>query len=418
MSFKQYARKLFQRKRGFRDDQNALKMFEKEIGHLKRLSHHHLVKLVGSYTDPKYMAFLMEPIADGNLTHFLSQSMTQLDEQLPSLRNFFGCLANAVAYLHAQQIRHRDLKPENILIKDLTVFITDFGNSLDWSQRGGRETTLDHSVPRTWRYVAPEIAQGVRRNSASDIWSLGVVYLEMLTVLRGQTVRGMRAFMGTHGNRQEFVYMNPQAATQWFEELLKSGSGPDSDNQPLEWIKEMTQPVPARRPRAWDIANQIRSSTLTTSFMGFCCANESELYCCPSPPPSTFSDEEDDVTIQEQLKLLEPIEMQYGSLISQTQHSSVETWLTAAEDAWTEESLRPSLGEDEFTMYDPYGTSVDKTIRPLARFAIDSDMHADVDTQVKVVESYDTYEVIGDVSDEENPVESDLYEFVEDSSGS
>lgn len=414
MSFKQYARKLFLRKKGFREDQLALKTFELEIAHLKRLSHHHLIKLVGSYTDSRYMAFLMEPVADGNLMNFLCQSSKLLNEQLPSLRSFFGCLANAVAYLHAQQIRHRDLKPENILIKDFKLYITDFGNSLDWSQRG-RDTTLDANVPRTWRYVAPEIAQGVRRNSASDIWSLGVIYLEMLTVLRGRTVKEMRAFVETHGNRQAFVYANLEATTQWFEKLLQYGPGPDSDNEPLEWIKEMTQPIPARRPRAWDITNQIRSSTLTTSFIGFCCASESGLHYCASPPSSVISDEEDEVSFRQQLQSLEPIERQYGYLVSSSKQSSVEKWLDIGSGLAMNEPFSMVSNEMYFLSEDLYEISEDDTFQSLSQTRTDSGGFPSLSSEPMIIEDYDTYEVVSDDSSDEK---GDPYELVEDSSGS
>ncbi|KAL9607744.1 MAG: hypothetical protein Q9167_007365, partial [Letrouitia subvulpina] len=408
---------LFLRKKGFREDQLALKSFEREIAHLKRLSHHHLVKLVGSYTDSRYMAFLMEPVADGNLMSFLCQPSKLVIEQLPSLRNFFGCLANAVAYLHAQKFRHRDLKPENILIKDFQLYITDFGNSLDWSQKG-RDTTLDANVPRTWRYVAPEIAQGVRRNSASDIWSLGVIFLEMLTVLRGRTVREMRIFVETHGNRQAFVYANLEATTQWFEKLLQSGPGPDSDNEPLEWIKEMTQPIPARRPRAWDVTNQIRSSTLTTSFIGFCCANESGLHYCASPPSSVISDEEDKVSFRQQLQSLEPVERQYGYFISSSKQSSVEKWLDIGDGPAINESHPTASNEMNFLLEDLYEISEDETFRSLSRTTTGRDLFTNLSSEPMIIEDYDTYEVISDDSDDEKAMGADPYEVMEDSSGS
>jgi hypothetical protein len=53
VSYKQYARKLIPRGRTFRKDREVLKDFERELATLKKLSHTHVVELVGSYTDPK-----------------------------------------------------------------------------------------------------------------------------------------------------------------------------------------------------------------------------------------------------------------------------------------------------------------------------------------------------------------------------
>jgi serine/threonine protein kinase len=53
ISYREYARKLIPRGRTFRKDRDVLKEFEKELTILKKLSHGHIVELVGSYTDPR-----------------------------------------------------------------------------------------------------------------------------------------------------------------------------------------------------------------------------------------------------------------------------------------------------------------------------------------------------------------------------
>jgi hypothetical protein len=53
ISYKEYARKLIPRGRTFRKDRDVLKEFEKELTILKKLSHEHIVELIGSYTDPR-----------------------------------------------------------------------------------------------------------------------------------------------------------------------------------------------------------------------------------------------------------------------------------------------------------------------------------------------------------------------------
>lgn len=100
-----------------------------ELSQLKKLSHRHLVNIVGSYTDREYIAYLMTPIALGTLDQFLNSSGQLSVGRCEMLRRFYGCLAGAVQYLHRNKIRHRDLTCRNILIQDGEVFISDFGSA-------------------------------------------------------------------------------------------------------------------------------------------------------------------------------------------------------------------------------------------------------------------------------------------------
>jgi|SRR5579862_3325452 len=156
LSYNEFARKRILRGRTFEKDKKAMSDFEKELEILKRLSHSHLVEYVGSYTDPKYVGLIMSPVADSNLAEFL-----RLDpfptERLISLRQFYGCLVSALDYLHENKIRHKDIKPSNILVYGEIVLITDFGTSLDWTDKG-HSTTSDMPVSAFTRaYCSPEV---------------------------------------------------------------------------------------------------------------------------------------------------------------------------------------------------------------------------------------------------------------------
>ena len=169
-------------------------MFEKEIHNLKRLDNIHLVKLVGydysilrfievltisrSYTDPRYVGLIMDPVADCDLKDYLMITPFP-KENLSLLKCFFGCLASAVKYLHEQKCRHKDIKPGNILVKDRTILITDFGTSLDWTDHEADSTT-GPPMSYTNVYAAPEVAKAKSRGNAADIWSLGCVFLEII----------------------------------------------------------------------------------------------------------------------------------------------------------------------------------------------------------------------------------------------
>ena len=225
----------------------------------------------------------MTPVADGNLLAYL-QDRKQI--QLPALRTFFGCLTNAIAYLHSVRIQHMDIKPENILIKDGTIYVADFGTANDWSEK--ERSTTWAPAPRTPRYMAPEIAkdQHAPRNYATDMWSLGVVFLEMMTVLRGQSIKYFRQYLLTQGTKHQYVYENAPATRSWFE-VLRQRDGPDYDNEPLTWIKDMIERDPLNRPTAVALAKQVLESTSYTQFCCFSCACPIESWNEPFSAPNT-----------------------------------------------------------------------------------------------------------------------------------
>src|SRR5262249_34824631 len=148
---------------------------------------------VSSYTDPNYIGFLMDPAADCDLDQFLRRMSDDADfaqVHRRTLKHFFGCLATAIDYLHSNGFRHRDLKPSNILVHDFGVYVADFGTSLDWL--ACRKQTTQDRIPVSEYYMAPEVAKNKPRGLPMDMWALGAVYLEMVTVLLGKDVDDLR----------------------------------------------------------------------------------------------------------------------------------------------------------------------------------------------------------------------------------
>ena len=130
------------------------------------------------------MGLIMSPVAEMDLSTYLKRADTLKHQEL---RTFFGCLARALEFLHKQNVRHKDTKPGNILVDGGKVLFTDFGLSFDFTDVNG-STTLSMVNGITPRYCAPEVAMQERRNTSSDVWSLGVVFLEMIVVLKGKTI--------------------------------------------------------------------------------------------------------------------------------------------------------------------------------------------------------------------------------------
>jgi serine/threonine protein kinase/ankyrin repeat protein len=268
LSHKRYARKTVVRSR---TNGPAQKDLVKELDALKSLSHRHLVKVLGSYTGTYHIAYLMLPVAQGNLDDLLQKPGGLTDGDKHDIRSFFGCLAGAANYLHRSRIRHRDLSLKNILVSDGSVFISDFGSAYKWAGTNNQgSVTQHHNVPATRFYMAPEVAKNSARNSSSDMWSLGIIFLEMTTLLVGRTLTQLRSKLSD--NRQQniepYFWANPRVVTDWLQILQEANQGPAHDNEPLEWIRDLLHITPKSRPTSGALMESIHD---TQSFHIFCC---------------------------------------------------------------------------------------------------------------------------------------------------
>ena len=193
----------------------------------------------------------MAPVADHDLYAFY-QLVTI--EDTPLLRSFFGCLAGALNFLHEEKIRHRDIKPQNILVKRPNVYLTDFGISLDWENLSRSTTTKD--TAKTPIYCAPEVAHGEKRNTSADIWSLGCVFVEMLTLIKGRTVEEQRQFFKQRKDNLKF-YENISAIQEWVKELEQIDLSQASDSFIADCILQLLKENPDERMLTLELYNRI-----------------------------------------------------------------------------------------------------------------------------------------------------------------
>ena len=197
-----YARKLMAVPKRKQAEQESI--FLNEIAIIRKLySHRHFVEVIEAYRTKQHFAIILWPVAeDGDLSEYLDRycdikkstkntestnlereaAETKLKAATVVLEQAFGCLVSGLAFMHEQQIRHRDIKPQNVLMHSGTVFFTDFGYSLDSSPLSQSATEGRPSFV-TRRYCAPEVLEHERRDSSSDVWSLGCVLIEVLSAL-------------------------------------------------------------------------------------------------------------------------------------------------------------------------------------------------------------------------------------------
>src|SRR5439155_10375692 len=99
----------------------------------------------------------------------------------PEAARIAAAVADALPHAHARLIVHRDVKPADIVLTaDRAPVLVDFGLALGEAQAGGGEKGLISGTP--W-YMSPEQATGTahRIDGRTDIYSLGVVFYELLT---------------------------------------------------------------------------------------------------------------------------------------------------------------------------------------------------------------------------------------------
>jgi serine/threonine protein kinase len=252
LSHKEFARKRIRRIKRMKE---MVKSYENEARILKSVKHHHIVELV------------MSPVADCNLAEFFLLAHGSTDKK-SLLRSYFGCLARALEYLHNKRVRHKDIKPQNILVRQDRVLFTDFGISLDWSDLA-QSTTTGETV-KSPKYCAPEVSASEPWNSSSDIWSLGCVFLEMISVLKGETIDTMKTFFEAHGSTSPLYRLNPEATSLWMASLT-SKKGPEYENRPLSMISNMLQPNQKIRPTASTVAEMFTFGEPGVTFCGICC---------------------------------------------------------------------------------------------------------------------------------------------------
>lgn len=157
-------------------DPVALERFKREAGSATCLSHPNIVDVydVGDDEDKHYI--VMEYVKGCTLKQLIhKRGAIPYKEAVWLMKQLTGALMEA----HRNGIIHRDIKSQNVLIKDDgTVKMADFGIAL---ANDAIQITSKDSVLGSVHYLAPELVKGGQATMQSDIYSLGIVFYELLT---------------------------------------------------------------------------------------------------------------------------------------------------------------------------------------------------------------------------------------------
>jgi len=167
-------------KRGM-DTTDVLRRFHHERQILAGLDHVYIARLIDAGTAPDGRPFFVmeyvegEPIDSYCLSHALN---------LEDRCRLFLKVCEAVSHAHRNLVVHRDLKPGNIIVtKDGTPKLLDFGVAKLLAPEADPQLTVTGMQARllTPQYASPEQVLGLPVNTATDVYSLGAIFYELLT---------------------------------------------------------------------------------------------------------------------------------------------------------------------------------------------------------------------------------------------
>lgn len=175
--------------------------FLREAQLAAQLSHPSIIPIFSIYNEKKELYYSMPYIEGETLKEILKQTYLEhkigihsssLKGSIPSLLRIFYSICQAVAYAHSKGVVHRDLKPENIMVgKFGEVFILDWGiaevfdpkkKNRGLSLPSPGALTNPGKISGTLLYMSPERARGEKASPLSDIYSLGVILYQLLSL--------------------------------------------------------------------------------------------------------------------------------------------------------------------------------------------------------------------------------------------
>lgn len=157
-------------------DPSLLKRFMQELNILSKLKHPNVAKFLGHGQIDNYAYYAMEYLPNGDLASRIERGEITVDRAV----DYIIQIAQGLSALHDKDIVHRDIKPTNILFdKDNKPVITDLGIAKDLSS--AEELTARGEILGTPYYISPEQINGKPVDKRTDIYTIGILFYEMLT---------------------------------------------------------------------------------------------------------------------------------------------------------------------------------------------------------------------------------------------
>ncbi|KAK9075883.1 hypothetical protein SSX86_004212 [Deinandra increscens subsp. villosa] len=157
-----------------------IKSFENEIRALTEIRHQHIIKLYGFCTHSRHTFLVYEFLSGGSLRNILNHGEQALEFDWKKRVMAIKGIAKALSYMHhdcSQPIIHRDLSSSNVLFdSEWVAHISDFGTAKILKPHSSNWT----SFAGTFGYAAPELAYTMEVTEKCDVYSFGILTLEVI----------------------------------------------------------------------------------------------------------------------------------------------------------------------------------------------------------------------------------------------
>lgn len=262
-----YARKSISRSRKGISELDIEKRVRKEVEIMTKLQHNHIPKVATLLQGKATWDIIMLSVADCNLREYLEDRCIASNYEIDAIRSmdtWFGCLISALAFAHTKRIKHEDIKPANILIKRRHVFLADFGTAQDFSELEG-SITHDYFEAGAPVYWAPEPRP---RGPAADVFALGCVFAEILTVRRKRSLHEFRLYrcQSQADFKYAFKYGLPKTRQWLTQDLIRMGDE-DYLTTVTEQVLNMILEEPGERPKARRVRKSLRTEEQLFCFL-------------------------------------------------------------------------------------------------------------------------------------------------------
>ncbi|KAF1992211.1 kinase-like protein, partial [Aulographum hederae CBS 113979] len=231
------------------DTSDEKKLLLQQLQDLKKIKHPNIANIVATYAQG-HKVFLITHMANCSLESYFQLPSEQVNSE--QVLTWITDLTHALEYLHEQKMQHRNIRPRKILIDGTRIYFATFG--LCNSENGTPRTTDSRaSAQEKYIYAAPETTTRRKSGRSGDIFSLGCIFANMMTLVKGQTVFNFQSYRSRASHDSSFQ-ANTQPVSAWMQHLMTLGGlqrrgerTVSLENDMLALVERMLPPEPAKR---------------------------------------------------------------------------------------------------------------------------------------------------------------------------